>query len=522
MPTPLIPITFQAPGYKGLNSQLSSTALDTGWATELENIVFDQSGKITSRKGWSTLTTIGSPGAHDIEQVFCYETATSTTIISSSNAKIYSGTTTLTDRTGTITAPTGNNWKFQNFNSTKIVGWQLDHPPIVSTAGGDFANIVVSDGGTIPDGNTCLAAFGRVWATKDDGTTIQYSGLLNETQWAAASGAGSLNTLVYWPGGKDYITALAVWEDKLIVFGRRNILVYDSPDVVASMVLSDTIEGVGCIARDSVQSVGTDLLFLSETGIRSLKKTLITTKSPVQDISVNVRDNLLVYATAGAANKIRSSFNSVEGFYLLIIPSSSSPSIWCFDIKNLQQYNDLPQAEQVRVSKWTGFGSCAAVAYGRDNIMYLGVRNAAGDGVVAKYSGFIDGAANYTLKYKTAWMDFSNEEQAGTFYKVPKKAIVTTVGGGSYSPTFTWAFDFSLSEGTATASIVSATDFSEYGIAEYGVAEYNASNRILSDSKFNLSQYGQFIRVGVSVPITGKEISIQKIDLFMKKGRISH
>lgn len=521
MPAPLLPITFQAPGYRGLNSQLSSTALDSGWATELSNVVFDRTGRITSRKGWSALTTSGSPGAFDIEQVHCYETETATTVICASNAKIYSGTTTLTDRTGTITAPTANNWCFQNFNATKIVGWQLNHPPIVSTAGGNFADIVVSDGGTIPDGNVCLAAFGRIWATKDDGYTIQYSGLLNETQWAVASGAGSISTLEYWPDGKDYITAMTVWEDKLIVFGKRNILVYDSPDVIASLVLHDVISGVGCIARDSVQSVGTDVLFLSETGVRSLKKTLITTKSPVQDVSVNVRDDLLIYATEGTASRIRSVFNPVEGFYLLIIPSSTSPSIWCFDVKNLQQYNELPQAEQVRVSQWTGFGSCTAVAYGRDNIMYLGVKESGGDRVIGKYDGYIDDDVNYTMRYKSPWMDMSGEEQAGTFYKIPKQATVTTVGGGSYQPTFTWSFDFQQTEYSRTASVVSSTTASEYGVAEYGIAEFNASSRELIDSRMQLSNYGQFIRVGVSIPITGKEISIQKIDIFLKRGRTS-
>lgn len=522
MPAPLLPLTFQAPGYKGLNSQLSSTALDSGWATELENIVFDQSGKITSRKGWSALTTSGSPGAHNIEQIHCYETETTTTVISSANAKIYSGTTTLTDRTGSITAPTGNNWQFQNFNATKIVGWQLNHPPIVSTSGGNFADIAVSDGGTIPDGNVCLAAFGRIWATKDDGYTIQYSGLLNETQWAVASGAGSFNTLEYWPNGKDYITAIAVYEEKLVVFGKRNILVYDSPDIVSELVLHDSIEGVGCIARDTVQAVGTDVLFLSEAGLRSLKKTLVTTKSPVQDISVNVRDDLVVYATEGNASLIRSVYNPVDGFYLLLIPSSTAPIIYCFDVKNLQQYNDLPQAEQVRVSRWQMRGSPTALAYGRDNNLYLGVRNASDDGIIAEYAAYIDGTWNFTMRYKSPWMDLSSEEAAGTFYKIPKQATITTVGGGSYQPTFNWSFDFKRAEYSKTASVTSPTGASEYGIAEYGIAEYNASSRELVDSKLQLSHYGQFIRIGITIPITGKEVSIQKIDLYMKKGRTSH
>jgi len=521
MTVPLLPVTFQAPGFKGLNSQLSSTALDSGWATELENAVFDQTGKITSRKGWEALTTSGSPGAHNIEQIHCYESETATTVICAANSKIYSGTTSLTDRTGTITALPGNNWCFQNFNATKIVAWQLNHPPIVSTSGGNFADIVVSDGGTIPDGNVCLAAFGRIFATKDDGYTVQYSALLDETKWAVASGAGSFSTLDYWPDGKDYVTAMAVYEDKLVVFGQRNTIVYDSPEAPGSLVIHDIIAGVGCIARDSVQAVGTDVLFLSETGIRSLKKTLVTTKSPVQDISINVRDELLIYATAGNAPKIRSAFNSVEGFYLLLIPSTTSPTIWCLDVKNLQQYTDLPQAEQVRISKWTGLGSPTAVAYGRDLTMYLGVRDADNDGIIAEYAGYLDGTSNYTLKYRSPWMDLGNEQEGGNWYKIPKQATVTTVGGGNYTPSFAWAFDFNNYENSKAVAVASSTAAAEYNVAEYNIAEYNASNRELVNSKFQLSRYGQFMRMGVSIPISGKEVSVQKIDLYMKRGRIS-
>lgn len=50
--------------------------------------------------------------------------------------------------------------------------------------------------------------------------------------------------------------------------------------------------------------------------------------------------------------------------------------------------------------------------------MYLGVRDADNDGIVAEYSGYIDGEANYTLKYRSPWMDLGNEQEGviGTRY----------------------------------------------------------------------------------------------------------
>lgn len=57
MPAPIIPITFQNPGSRGLNSQDSTNYLDVTWATELKNAVFDDAGRIANRKGWTKLTT---------------------------------------------------------------------------------------------------------------------------------------------------------------------------------------------------------------------------------------------------------------------------------------------------------------------------------------------------------------------------------------------------------------------------------------------------------------------------------
>lgn len=59
------------------------------------------------------------------------------------------------------------------------------------------------------------------------------------------------------------------------------------------MALTDTIEGIGCIARDSVQQTGTDIIFLSDSGVRSFGRTIQEKSLPMRDISKNVRSDLL-------------------------------------------------------------------------------------------------------------------------------------------------------------------------------------------------------------------------------------
>ena len=60
----------------------------------------------------------------------------------------------------------------------------------------------------------------------------------------------------------------------------------------ADFRIHDTVEGVGCIARDSVQHTGTDILFLSEDGVRSFGRTIQEKSMPMRDISNNVRNEL--------------------------------------------------------------------------------------------------------------------------------------------------------------------------------------------------------------------------------------
>lgn len=535
MPTPLIPLTIQAPGTKGLNYQQASTSLDLGWATELENAVFDLTGRITARKGITKLTTSGSPGAHNLEQVFCYEgfnsNAPVTGVVSSGNSKIYEGTTTLTDITGTISAPTANNWQFMNWRNTKVVAVQQAHTPIVATiaAGtlGNFANVTAASG-SVPTGNCGVAAYGRVFWADSDALTVKFSALLDETKWSTADGGGSIDTTLYWPNGRDYIVAIAAWEEKLVIFGRHNILIYGSPSVnvgflPSSMYLTDVVEGTGCMARDSVRHVGSDLVFLSESGIRSLKKSLITSKNPVDEISLAIRDLLLNYTDSSTLSNVRSTYNQREGLYILSVVGTSNTDTFCFDMKSYIRGATETDIGTIKCSQWVGF-PVHGLAYGRDQIMYVSHRDGSNESI-GKYYGYTDNGSSYTLKYSSPWIDLASPDggDSGAFLKIPKKATISTVGSGSYQVIVSIAYDFSTSSYSQTASVAGGSSgSSEYGIAEFGIGEFGASGKVLRQSKVNLARSGQHMRLTLSVPISTYEISIQKIDIFMKKGRVSY
>ena len=150
MPAPLSLFPVVAPGAFGLNRTQAAASTDPRWALELTNAVFDASGRIAARKGWTLLTTSGGH-SDDTEALFEYvESSSSKRIISAANATLYEGTTTLTDRTGTLT-PSGDDWQFLNFNG-KCIGVQAGETPIVKTGAGNFADISAASG-TLPTGN---------------------------------------------------------------------------------------------------------------------------------------------------------------------------------------------------------------------------------------------------------------------------------------------------------------------------------------------------------------------------------
>jgi hypothetical protein len=115
-----------------------------------------------------------------------------------------------------------------------------------------------------------------------DTQTIYWSDLLIGNDFSGGS-SGSINVTKAWPDGYDEVVALAAHNNNLVIFGEHSILLYEGADSPASMKLADTVSGVGCIDRNSVQSIGTDVLFMSNSGLRSLGRAIQEKALPLSD-----------------------------------------------------------------------------------------------------------------------------------------------------------------------------------------------------------------------------------------------
>lgn len=484
-------ITVQAPGFAGINSQDSPVSIDQSFAATADNCIIDEYGRIGARKGYvevsthsSTATLLGS--SRGIEAIHeSLDHSGDKVVFSAGNLKIFSGTTQLTDLTTAISyTPTANNWKIVDFNDHTYF-FQRGHEPLLYTDhGGSGALEAMSDHshatGTAPQGNEVLAAFGKLWVADVTGNkhTVYWSDTLNGHAWTGGA-SGSLDLTNVFPNGHDEIVALSAFNNFLVIFCKRSIIVYSGADntTTTDFKLHDTVEGVGCIARDSVQHTGTDIIFLSEDGVRSFGRTIQEKSMPMRDISNNVR-NELTYLVSQQTNAVKSAYSPDEAFYLLSLPDSNT--VYCFDMRGT-----LPDGAN-RVTTWTGINP-RSFALLQDGTLYLGRE----DGIF-EYKGYLDDNASYQMKYYSNPLSFGNSANL----KFLKKFNITVIGNVASQTTLAWGYDYTGNFNTKTFS----TALGNSQIAEFNVAEFGDNTTTL----ITPSSTGTYLGAFSSAPTTSE------------------
>ena len=502
-------ITVAAPGFAGLNTQDSPIGVDPSFAAVADNCVIDKLGRIGARKGWEAVSSNGSSvlgSSRGIETMYEFiDNSGDKVVLSAGNNKVFKGTSTLTDITPSSYTPSANNWKVVTLNN-HVYMFQRGHEPLIGTdESGSFVLEKMSahshSTGTAPQGNEVLAAYGKLFVADVIGNkhTVYWSDTLNGHAWTGGA-TGSLDVTLVWPTGFDEITALAAHNGFLIIFGKKSILVYSGASSPASMTLADTIEGVGCIARDSVQHTGTDILFLSETGVRSFGRTIQEKSMPMRDISKNVRTDLLSLISL-QTNPIKSLYSSEEAFYLLTLPDSNT--VYCFDMRTA-----LPDGSQ-RATTWSGMYPLSfAVLEGGE--IYIGISSG-----IVQYEGYMDGTNKYEMRYFSNPMDFGNTSNL----KFLKKFNMTIIGGQNTPTTLNWGYDYTESY-TKQAFTFGSSNIGEYGVSEYNTTAEYTSSILINTPKVNTSGSGEVVTIGIEAEINDAAFSIQKIDIHALLGRL--
>ena len=510
--------SVQAPGFFGLNTQDSPLTLEAGYASIATNCVIDQYGRIGARKGFSRVNaSSGNLGANDIKVIHELVQLDGTlTVLFAGNNKLFklSSTNTVTELTygggGTAPTITNSNWQCASLNGITYFfqsGFDpLIYDPAVSTT--TFRRVSEKTGytGTVPLGNIVISAFGRLWVadTTADNVTISFSDLLAGHNWTAGT-SGSLDVSRVWANGADQIMGLGAHNNYLVIFGKRQILVYQGATTPSTMSLADTIGNIGCLARDSIVSTGSDIVFLSNSGVRSLLRTIQEKSAPLRDLSKNVRNDLMTYVGSETLANIKAVYSEVNAFYLLTLPIAKQ--VYVFDTKAQLQDGSA------RVTTWDSIEPTALLAK-RNGDLLIGK-----NGYVGKYETYLDHASTYRFQYYTNYADLGDANVTS----ILKKISVVVIGGTNQIFTIKWSYDFS-GQYYASQATIPLSSVAEYGIAEYGangipVAYYSTGIQI-GTLAGQASGYGKVVQTAYEVEINGAAISIQKIEIQAKNGKL--
>ena len=507
----LLTTTIQAPGFMGLNLQDSSVNLENGYATVATNCVIDKLGRIGARKGWtpthSALAALTGSSVKTIGELI--DNSGNSYIVAAGNNKLFKLVgTTLSELTygggGTAPTITASNWQMAPLNGVLYL-YQTGHDPLVfdpAVSSTTFKRVSEKTGylGTVQNNNCAISAYGRIWSANNSSvkSTVQFSDLLAGHVLSTGT-AGTLDVSQVWPSGSDEIIALAAHNNFLMIFGRRQILIYSNATDPNNIILSDTITGTGCFARDSVVRTGGDVLFLSDSGVRSLMRTIQEKSAPMREISLNVKDDLINDVSLETASDIRAVYSDKDAFYLLSLPTNNK--VYCFDLRTQLQNG------AARATTWTNI-TPTAMFYTRNKDLLIGKTS-----YIGKYTGNLDNTASYRLQYYTNYFDFGSP----TSVKILKKINMILVGGSGAAIIVKYGFDFS--SGYLSRNLILGTvALAEYGVAEYNIAEYSAGV-VFDNKKIQASGSGNVLQIGIETNINNFELSLQKLDCYVKAGR---
>jgi len=513
----LMSSSIAAPAFYGLNTQESGVTLQEGFALQADNCVIDKYGRLGARKGWQTRSNAkdGSTGANanvNLIGVSNFKDVVGVdTLLSFSVNKFYKGLTNLVTLTPSTTDTiAAGNWQAATLNDHHYF-FQRGYLPLVYTNSGSadtFKSIVTHTGttGTPPSAHTVLAAYGRLWAadTATNKNTVYFTDVLNGTKWSGGT-SGNINISSVLTQGMDEIVALGAHNGFLVIFCKNNIIIYGDGDnfqagmTTSSLTLVEVIEGVGCIARDSVQNTGEDILFLSTTGIRSLSRTIQEKSQPMRDISKNVRDDVIQAINAEDINLIKSVYSPINAFYLITFPTSQQT--FCFDTRAPLEDGSF------RATIWPSVSPKGFLSI--DSTLYFAEANG-----VAEYRSYQDDGSKYEMAYYSNFFDLGMANVS----KIVKKLSATTVGATGQSFTLKIGYDYSPVYYSYTFTLETGTVF-EYGITEYGVGQYSGSV-LINEQKASTQGAGDIIQIGFTTDINGTPMSLQKISLYAKQGKV--
>ena len=377
--------------------------------------------------------------------------------------------------------------------------------------------------------DVAVGAYGRLWVTgvNNNYQQIHYSSLENPYQWYdgrvtptdTQNTGGLIDVSQYWPNGYDRIVGIVAHNNMLIVFGRNSVLMYGNPQgdpaAVGGIFLQDAVEGMGLVSRDAVTSTGSDIMFVDDTGVRSLGRSIQEQSSPVGDMTLNVRTEIgeLIQRTTNKSS-ISLRYLPQEGFTVCNFADE--------DITYVLDSRRPSQTGGARITTWSKvpWDRAMHVEQGDDTYTFLGGKK--GNGLLI-YSGAQDvsplvgstSVGPFKFTYESNPLSFGDSVRQ----KFPKRMDITVVSNTANTEAKAkWGFGGST-QYEKTLDIIAQIP-AYWGVAEYGSAEYGAAGDTVRRYRVNTKGSGALITLGVEASIDGGFFSMQELNIQTLLGRI--
>ena len=563
MATPLQTLLVRAPSFEGLNTEDSPLGQALTFALSADNAVIDRLGRLGSRLAFAkdtvtiktsetvlpetvrtekNITQIGGGDINGKYVILCIvqvdQYSKENEVIRTDYYVCRRDDDTLTELLLPPSIPQENavgRADIVYFND-KLYVFSNGNPALIYDGTGDSVSYMSAEANWLPpqddngviaediDGDIALPAYGRMWISGvgADYNRIYYSDLLIANQWydGRAEPADTQNTggiidvSEFWPNGGDRIVSLAAHNNFLIVFGRESILVYANaasgdPAAEGGIFLQDSMMNLGSVGRDAVVNTGSDVLFVDDSGIRSLSRTIQEKSVPIGDISRNVRGDIRRVIGEADQERIELSYWPSESVIVCLFPDTAQAFV--------ASATQPSATGGLKMTKWNRcfFNKMHYYENQGTTAVYLG-GNTDQNGLLT-YKGYTEwNDRPFTFKYSSMPLDFG-EPARDKFMKSIDFTIFSLFE--ETNATARWGYDGNLSRKKAID--IDALIPAYYNEATFGDTTFGASGSTIRRYRVNTRGSGSMARIGLDVKILGNEVSVQEINVQTLLGRIN-
>jgi hypothetical protein len=427
----------------GINTSVPANALKDDEVVDARNFELDQDDNLVVRQG---VTGVGNGALWDqaiwdqdlwssqsypkrITSINYFQNDVGFVgILYTTGTSLYSRTINevITDLTGALVLPDDVFWQWVNFNGIAIGVNKATSGSNPIKVSGPAPGTAALLGGTPPKAKYIEIWNSRVWVVDAaNPNTVKSSKLGDPEDWTDNAGADRAVAIDIDKNDGDKITGLKSFKGRLFIFKSNSIYVLSSQvDSVAGTnnILTNTdpdyfqvdlfTKNIGCIAPYTIQPILDDVLFLSKSGVASLRAAQVVADFTSSLLSIKVKD---IAGIAKNVEEISAHVVTEQTQYLLSIPANISPS--GSDIVFVMDYRKINEGS-VRWLIFDGYpaGTC--------------------------YDSFIDSDGNQA--HLVGCVDRTLDQYFIGFY-IPKVAIRTYRDGGiSYTKSIlSKKFDFS-------------------------------------------------------------------------------